>query len=71
MCKSCSNCGNCLGWDDQGYGVGEYTCAIPDEDYPGCDAKGDCPAWIPIGCKRTISKRCYNEFLEVKRLFSL
>lgn len=44
--KSCSNCGNCIAWDDQGNGIGEYICSIPDEELPECDVNGDCPAWV-------------------------
>ena len=44
--KTCSTCGTCVGWDDQGYGVGEYICCIPDSELPECDGNGDCPAWL-------------------------
>lgn len=44
--KTCNNCGNCRGWIDEGYGLGEYDCKLGD-DCPEEDDKGDCPGWIP------------------------
>lgn len=47
--RSCRYCGHQRGWDDQGFGVGEWICALDDtpEGCPECDDNGDCPGWIP------------------------
>ena len=47
--RTCNNCANCRGWHDEGYGYGEYICAL-DETPAGCpEAVGDmCPGWAPI-----------------------
>ena len=44
--RSCHNCGNCQGWIDEGYGMGEYDCKLGD-DCPE-EQDGQCPGWIPI-----------------------
>ena len=43
--KTCNNCGNCRGWIDEGYGLGEYDCKLGDK----CpeEINGVCPGWIP------------------------
>lgn len=43
--KTCNNCGNCRGWIDEGYGLGEYDCKIRADLWE--DDKGNCPRWIP------------------------
>lgn len=50
MDRHCGNCGNCRGWDDQGWGVGEYICALDDtpEGCPEIDENDECPGWIPM-----------------------
>lgn len=46
---NCRYCGHQRGWDDQGFGVGEWICALDDtpEGCPECEGNGPCPGWIP------------------------
>lgn len=50
MPGSCGDCANCLGFDDDGYGSGEYICKLDDtpEGCPECVGNGPCPGWKEI-----------------------
>lgn len=57
--KTCGTCGNCVGWHDEGYGLGEYICGLPDSAVEYDQEKDQCTGWIDENVER-VHKICFR-----------
>ena len=58
--KTCDTCGNCVGWHDEGCGLGEYICCLPDSETEYDQEKDQCTGWISEEEVKRLHKICFR-----------